>query len=458
LEIGNSLRAQSNPAEIAGIKIAVFGLGYVGTSIAAAWLRAGAAVDGFDLSVERIASLRTPKSIDFEKAVEEAFEQGLASGKLGLYSISEGVKTEANVKFVCVPVYLLSEERRADLSFLKSAAGSIALTLRKGDAVVICPSVPPGTTRNEVVPILEKSSGLSAGEDFDVIYSPERILVGRAVEDIEKRYPAIISGINEKSLARAESLFLRVAQKGVVKMPNLETAEFEKLAEGVYRDVNIALANELAMVCDELGVNFWAVREAANSQPFCNLHVPGLGVGGACIPVYPWFATQSLKKSASRIIEDSREINDSMVDYLVTSLETNFAIGPGSEVAILGLAFRGGVADSRMSVTYRLVEHLREKGITHLQVHDPLIRSDATLGTILNDNLEKALAEADVAIIATDHRSYGDFPWDSIPRKKPKLRVIDCKGMLLGKKFSKVEIFGLGYGGDRNPRIFEATN
>ena len=452
------MRTQSNQAETSDIKIAVFGLGYVGTSIAAAWLRAGATVDGFDVSVERIANLSNPKSIDFEKAVEEAFEKSLASGKLRLHSVTGVVRSDADVKFVCVPVYLLSEEKRADLSFLKSAVGSVALTLRKGDAVVICPSVPPGTTRNEVVPILEKYSGLSAGEDFDVIYSPERILVGRAVEDIEKRYPTIISGINGKSLSRAESLFLKIAQKGVVKMPNLETAEFEKLAEGVYRDVNIALANELAMACDELGVNFWAVREAANSQPFCNLHAPGLGVGGACIPVYPWFATQSLKKSASKMIEDSREINDSMVDYLVASLETNFEIGRESNIVILGLAFRGGIADSRMSVTYRLVELLREKGITHLQVHDPLIHSDVVLGKILTDNLQKALAEADVAIIATDHRNYGDFPWDSIPRKKTKLRVIDCKGMLLGKKFSNVEIFGLGYGADRNPRLFEVTN
>ncbi len=436
------------------LKVAVFGLGFVGTSIAAVWLRAGAAVEGFDVSSERIASLRNPTSIDFEQAVEEAFAQGLATGKLQLYPVGSA-KSEASVKFVCVPVYLSNREKRADLTFLKGASSSAGSALKKGDAVVICPSVPPGTTRSVVVPLLQNASGLSAGSDFDVIYSPERILVGRAVEDIEKRYPAIISGIDEKSLARAEALFLKVAQKGVIKMPNLETAEFEKLAEGVYRDVNIALANELAMACDELGVNFWSVREAANSQPFCNLHMPGLGVGGACIPVYPWFVAHAVKESATTIIENSREVNDSMVDYLVTSLLTNFKVGDDTKISILGLAFRGGVADSRLSVTYRLVDLLQKEGITRLKVHDPLILKDSRLGNLLTQDLDGVLSSSDIAIIATDHKMYTDYQWGSVKRTGSKLKVIDCKGLLIGKEFTSLDIFGLGYGDDHNPRIYE---
>jgi nucleotide sugar dehydrogenase len=437
------------------LKIAIFGLGFVGTSIAAVWLRVGASVEGYDVSVERIRSLNKPKSIQPEQAVEAAFEEGLNSGKLVLRVVGEQPMSQANVEFICVPVYLAPRGKQADLTFLKSAAGSVARVLKQADAVIICPSVPPGTTRNVVVPILESASGLSAGEDFDVIYSPERIFVGRAVEDIEKRYPAVISGINDRSLARAESLFLTVAQKGVIKMPNLETAEFEKLAEGVFRDVNIALANELAMACDEIGVNYWAVRDAANSQPFCNLHVPGFGVGGACIPVYPWFVAESVKKSGTKIIQDSRELNDSMVEYLVSSLQRTFGVDTKSSVAVLGLAFRGGVADSRMSVTYRLVELLREKGITRLLVHDPLIRTDPVIGDLLTNDLDKALTDSELAIIATDHKLYTDYPWASLAPKIPKLRVIDGKGLLLGKKFSNIEVFGLGYGDQENPQVFE---
>jgi len=436
-----------------GLCVSVFGLGIVGSSIAAAWLRAGAIVEGFDVSEARIRSLKNPKALGFEEVVEEAFDTGLKNGKLLLYSSDFASKSRSNTKFVCVPVYL-GKDKRADLSFLKDVSSTIGSTLKEGDAVVICPTVPPGSTRKVVVPILEKESGLTAGKDFDVIYSPERILVGRAVEDIEKRYPAIISGINEKSIVRAESIFRVVAQKGVIKMPNIETAEFEKLAEGVYRDVNIALANELAMVCDELGVDFWSVREAANSQPFSQIHVPGLGVGGACIPVYPWFVVQSVENTGTRMIEAGRSINDSMVDFLVESIKKNFHLNEKSKIAILGLAFRGDVADSRLSVTYRLIEHLRKNGFDQLRLHDPLILSDSRVGDILTSDFDEALSFADLAIIATDHKMYKDFDWKSYKRNS-KLTIIDTKGILRDKPLSSsVEVYGLGYG-SKNPKLIE---
>ncbi len=446
----NQVEGAKNP------RIAVFGLGFVGSSIASAWLRAGANVDGFDVSLQRIESLKNPKSIQFEQAVEEAFARGFEEGRLHLYSVDEASKHESEIKFVCVPVYLAEKDRHADLTFLKKSVDSVASAIKNGDAVIICPSVPPGTTRKVVVPILESGSGLIAGKDFDVIYSPERILVGRAVEDIERRYPAIISGINENSLARASFLFSIVAQKGVIKMPNLETAEFEKLAEGVYRDVNIALANELAMACDELGVNYWSVRNAANSQPFCNLHVPGLGVGGACIPVYPWFVAEAVEKSAIAIIKDSREINDSMVEYLVTSLFNNFHVDSNTKIGILGLAFRGGVADSRLSVSYRLVDLLHERGLSRLKVHDPLIKKNPKLGDLLTDDMEEILSYSDIAIIVADHKMYSEFDYDSSAKRGSNLIVIDTKGLLLGKKFSVAKVYGLGYGDDANPKLQEA--
>jgi nucleotide sugar dehydrogenase len=433
--------------------VSVFGLGFVGSSIAAAWLRAGATVEGFDVSEARIRDLKNPKTLGFEEVVEEAFDTGLKNGKLLLYSTDFASKSRSKIKFVCVPIYL-GKDKHADLSFLKDVSSTIGSTLKEGDAVVICPTVPPGSTRKVVVPILEKESGLIAGKDFDVIYSPERILVGRAVEDIEKRYPAVISGINDKSLLRAESIFRVVSQKGVIKMPNIETAEFEKLAEGDYRDVNIALANELAMVCDELGVDFWSVREAANSQPFSQIHVPGLGVGGACIPVYPWFVVQSVENTGTRMIEAGRAINDSMVDFLVESIKKNFHLNEKSKIAILGLAFRGGVTDSRLSVTYRLVELLRKSGLDQLRIHDPLVLNDSRVGDILTSDFYEALSFADLAIIATDHKMYKNFDWKSYKRDG-KLTIIDTKGILRDKSFSSsVEVYGLGCG-SKNPKLIE---
>src|SRR5919201_109176 len=185
------------------------------------------------------------------------------------------------------------------------------------DVITLNSSVPPGTTEDIVIPILEKISGSKVETDFYMIYSPERIYEGRAIEDIEERYPAIVSGAGHKSVEVGVRLYSLVFKKGVIAMSNIKTAETEKLLEGVNRDVNIALANEVAKFCEKLGVDFWEVREASNSQPFCQIHKPGIGVGGACIPVYPQFILQSAAKMKinCNITRLSRTVNDSMPAY-----------------------------------------------------------------------------------------------------------------------------------------------
>lgn len=431
------------------MRVGIIGLGHVGSSIASVWLRAGSSVVGYDVSETRLASIRAGRFSE-EAGVGEAFKKGLASGSLKVTSIDSDLK-ETEVKIICVPVYL--QKGKADLAYLEGASQSAAESLKKGDAVIIQPSVPPGTTRKFVKPILE-SSGLEAGKDFDLIYSPERILIGRAIEDIENRYPAVVSGINETSLQRAVEIFSQIAKKGIWKMPSIEAAEMEKLAEGVYRDVNIAVANELALVCDELGVDYYAVREAANSQPFCHLHMPGFGVGGACIPVYPVFVSSAVKETATKLIDDSRFLNDSMARYLVSALITKFGATEKTKVGILGLAFRGGIADSRLSVTYKIVEELKDSGIQDFLVHDPLIKSDSVIGAKLTQDLDKVLEWADICILATDHSLYKEIKWDKLDRSTP-LIVIDGKGILRGASSPKLRLYGVGYG-ERSPGMRES--
>jgi len=431
--------------------VGVFGLGFVGSSIAAVWLRYGAPVVGYDISTKRIDDIRNQRLGGFDFEVEEALRKGVQSGKLLL--TSDGVEASINsrVKFVCVPVYLGSDGK-ADLSYLKSACTTLGKGLRREDSVVICPSAPPGTTRNIVSRILNEESKLKAGEDFYLIYSPERILVGRAVKDLEENYPAVVSGIDERSLAKAEEIYGRISRKGSVKMSSLESAEFEKLAEGVYRDVNIALANELALVCDELGVDYFAAREAANSQPYSNLHLPGFGVGGACIPVYPLLVKNSVSKTKTAIISESRRINDSMTKWLVDALMKEFHANKSTHVGILGLSFRGGIADSRLSVTYKLVDNLKMKGLANLKIHDPLIHDDKVVGSMLTSDLGSVLEWSDVAIIVTDHKDYRSFDWKSV---KKHLKLIDGKGLLRGMTLGiNIELYGLGYGSKR-PKLIE---
>ena len=179
---------------------------------------------------------------------------------------------------------------------------------------MISPSLPPRTTENIILPILESNSGLKGERDFYLIYNPERIFEGRALQDIESNYPAIVSGLGKKSLSFAEDLLKLISKKGVLTMPDMASAESEKLFEGIYRDVNIALANELAGFCEQIGVNYWEVRKGANSQPYCHLHYPGTGVGGLCIPVYPRFIINEAKKIGKpvHLVEFSRKINDLM--------------------------------------------------------------------------------------------------------------------------------------------------
>src|ERR687890_433414 len=277
-------------------KIAVYGLGHVGSPLASSWLRAGDHLIGVDNSSEVLENARKGRTHIYEPGVNEAFSKGLKEKRFFVYGDPLKGSQDSHFKLICVPV-LLTHSFSADLSAVKQVATAIGQGLKKGDVVSLNPSVPPGTSEDVVLPILENESGLKVERDFYMVYNPERIYEGRAIEDIETRYPAVVAAAGAKSLEIGTKFYSLVAKKGVIKISNIRTAEAEKLVEGVDRDVNIALANEMAKFCEKAGVDFWEAREAANSQPFCHIHKPGVGVGGACIPVYPQFVLYAAKKS-----------------------------------------------------------------------------------------------------------------------------------------------------------------
>src|SRR5215207_8554189 len=299
-------------------RVAVYGLGHVGSPLASSWLRAGAHVIGVDNSPEVLENARKGRTHIYEPGVNEAFSKGLKEERFLIYGDPLKASQDSHIKLICVPV-LLIDSFSAGLSAVKQVATAIGQGLKKGDVVSLNPSVPPGTSEDIVIPLLAKESGLKVEQDFYMVYNPERIYEGRAIEDIEVRYPAIVAGAGAQSLEIGAKLYSLVAKKGVIKMGNIRTAETEKLLEGVYRDVNIALANEMAKFCEKAGVDFWEAREAANSQPFCHIHKPGVGVGGACIPVYPQFILHAASASGveCKIISLGRNVNDSMPAYCV---------------------------------------------------------------------------------------------------------------------------------------------
>jgi nucleotide sugar dehydrogenase len=342
---------------------------------------------------------------------------------------------------------LLTDSFSADLSAVNQVATAIGQGLKKGDVVSLNPSVPPGTSEDIVVPILEKESGLKVEHDFYMIYNPERIYEGRAIEDIEERYPAIVAGAGAKSLQVGAKLYSLVAKKGVIKMANIRTAETEKLLEGVYRDVNIALANEMAKFCEKAGVDFWEAREAANSQPFCHIHKPGVGVGGACIPIYPQFILHAAKRSGieCRIISSGRNTNDAMPAYCVEQaikLINRTTDVSTCTVTLLGLAFRGGVSDTRLSPTYKVIEELKKKKVKEIRVHDPLVTIDPHLASdiTLTSDLSRAVKNADLVMVVSDHADYHDITSE----KLNGALVYDGRGILNISRFTPGRFASLG--------------
>lgn len=432
------------------LRIAIYGLGHVGAPLAAVWLRAGAYVIGVDKSRKVLSEAKNGKTTIPEPNVSEAYNEGIQFGRFKLYDDPIKASRDSYFKMICVPVLSQAQELSADLTAVSEVATIIGKGLKKNDVVSLNPSVPPGTTEDIVIPIIEKESGLSVKDDFCMIYNPERIYEGRAIKDIEENYPAILSTVGPNSSQLAFTLYSFIFKKGVVLLDSIRTAEAEKLFEGVYRDVNIALANEMAKFCEAAGIDFWQARYAANSQPFCHIHKPGIGVGGACIPVYPQFILDVANKMnvLCEVTNISRAINDGMPSYCVRQAIKllDFANLAKSTITVLGLAFRGDVSDTRYSPTYSIIKELQRFGVKEIRVHDPLVSSDPSLSdqsnVFLTSDLKKAARNSNLIILATDHQEYkklGKTFFGNIP-------VYDGRGILDRNLAKEIKLLIIGQG------------
>lgn len=415
--------------------VAIYGIGKVGGPLAASLIRAGYNVIGVDIDQERIKKVNEGTPIlPNEPDVDKTFAIAIKNGTAKFTVDGKEASNNSRFKILTVPVFLL--DRTPDYSALKLAVSSISAGIKKGDLIVLESSVPPGTTRKHIISMIERDLKIKVEKDFYVAYSPERIYEGRAVKDIEENYPKIVSGAGERSLQLASELYGKVAKKGVIKMSSIEAAEMEKLAEGVYRDVNIALANELALFSEKMKVDFWEVRNAANSQPYCNIHKPGAGVGGNCIPIYPYFLSYTASNVGSqlRLIEVSRKINERMPTVVVSEFIELFITNKKSlkTASILGLAFREDVDDERLSPTYEIIKRLKSLQV-NVKVHDPFVKNPS-VDVYLTDDLNAALAGADGVIIATDHSLYRDLNYEIISKMTGNSPIIfDARGILYGK-------------------------
>jgi len=414
--------------------VAVVGLGRIGLPLAAQYASRGLQVTGCDIDpslVEQIAQGRCP--YPDEEGLGEALRSAHAAGRLTATTDTATAVAQSRVVVIIVPVGLTAD-KRADFAALDAAAQAVAAGLRPDTLVILETTVPAGTTRNRLGPLLE-GSDLRVGHDILLAYSPERVFVGRILADLRK-YPKVVGGVDEASAQRAAAFYEKALDAPVLRVGNCETAEFVKLAETTYRDVNIALANELARAAGSHGVDAMEAIAAANSQPFSHIHQPGVGVGGHCIPVYPYFLLEGAEEA--QLPRAARRINDAMARYAVDRLAEALGDLSGRTILILGLSYRPNIKEAAYSSTLLLARELAAAGARVL-VHDPHYSADEINRFGLEAPAAFPPAHSDALVIQTPHDEYRDLNPASFP---------GCSVVLDGRNAlskEKVEALGLRY-------------
>lgn len=395
------------------VPVAVYGLGKMGLPLASVYADVIGNVTGADVDPDVVESVAAGEShIAGEPGLDELVSEVVGTGALSATTDGPAAAVDARVHVVIVPT-LVDENSRPDLSVVESVIEDIAAGLDPGDTVILESTVPPRTCRDRVEPLLADESGLDPGT-FGLAFCPERTSSGRAIEDIRGAYPKIVGGIDDESTRVAELIYGEITDNDVIPVSDATTAEAVKVFEGIYRDVNIALANELAKHGEELEVSVLEAIEAANTQPFCDLHVPGAGVGGHCIPYYPHFLIQEFEAD-SRLLETARDINDTMPGY-TAELALNGLAEQGrdsddADVLVLGLTYRAGIDELRATPAMGVIERLVSAGANVTAV-DPVTDTyrpfeDAGADVLaLDDARERAY---DAVVLVTAQEAFQDL-------------------------------------------------
>lgn len=420
-----------NPAEALdapeATTVAVFGLGKMGLPLAAVLADCGMQVRGVDIDPEIVSSVESGECPhENEPGLPDLLDE-YSGDRLTATTDGATAAEAADIHVLLVPT-VVDAEHEPVLEPLLSAANDIASGIDAGDLVIVESTVPPGTTTETISSAVTPDDGdIDAGEDFGLAYCPERTYAGRVIQDLTESYPKIVGGIDEESTAAAATLYRQFNEPGVIEMGSATAAEAVKVFEGVYRDTNIALANELAKACEEWGIDSATVFEAANTQPFCDLHTPGIGVGGHCIPVYPHFVTG--RATDTPLVETARRVNDSMPDHAVKMLETlldgHGRVLTDASILVLGVTYRPGVRETRFAPALDVVDRLQEEGATPY-AHDPLLTVDELeeSGAIgVGDPL--SVPELDGIVLATAHEGYSAIDLESLADSMRTPVVVD---------------------------------
>lgn len=352
--------------------VAVVGAGKMGLPLAAQFAGHGWQVIAVDVQADVVAAINQGRShIGSEPGVAELVAEAHAAGRLAATLDGAAAAAAADVVVLIVPV-MLDAEAQPDFRYMDAALAAIAPGIHAGSLVIFETTLPVGETRRRFAPRLEVATGLRADADFFVAFSPERLYSGAALRNLAT-YPKLVGGLGPRSSERAAAFYDAVLDAEIVAMSSAEAAEFSKLADTTYRDVNIALANQFAAYADRLGVDIREVIAAANSQPYSHIHQPGLGVGGHCIPVYPHFLLAHAPELT--LVAQARQVNDGQIRIALDEISVAVDDLAEARVLVLGLTYREGVKELAYSRAVPLIEGLQTMGVQVL-AHDPLLDHD----------------------------------------------------------------------------------
>lgn len=399
--------------------ICIVGLGYIGLPTSIMFAKQGFNVRGVDVN-EEVIELLTKKELHIqEPGLQEALEEVIDNGHLTVST----KPAESDVFIIAVPSPI-TEDKLANLDYVRAATESIVPYIRKGSLVLLESTVPPRTVEDVIMPILSKSK--IALSDMYISHSPERVIPGKIFEELANN-DRIVGGVTPEAGELTKELYKSFV-KGEIHLTDATTAEMVKVIENTYRDINIAFANELTKISDKIGVNVWETIKLANFHPRVNIHQPGPGVGGHCIPVDPWFLAE-LQPEEAQLIKLARQTNDLMPAYVVEQIvelskESNIA---SPRVAILGLSYKGNVDDMRESPSLKVIEQLEQKELAYT-VFDPFITDIRLEHQKLN--LEEAMQDADLVVVLTDHQVFQDYDPSTLGKLMQTKLVLDTKNCL----------------------------
>ena len=434
--------------------ICVVGLGQVGLPTALTFAKQGYKVYGYDIDKSLIDSLSQKQSPFEEQGLKELISKTVENGRFEPNDSLDYCVNKSEIIIICVATP--TTDTQPNLSFLENASKSLGELDLEEKLVIIESSIPPGTFKDFVLPIIAQNSIL--GKNFWAAYVPERLSPGQAFSEIQKT-PRIIGDEDGQSAELARSLYQSIVHSEIISTSS-KTAELSKLVENTYRDVNIAFANEISLICEKYGTDFAELFRICNSHPRVNLHMAGPGVGGPCLPKDPYLLLNAIKgqKIESKIITESRKINDLMplhISKLVTNaLESQGKSLNDSTVLILGTAYKGNVSDARLSPSKLIIEDLQQK--CNVLVYEPL--AVETFGAEKINSLDRTVMEdCDALVVMADHDEFKDIDTEIFQSMRQKPIVVDTKRIFNSKNIEKLGIVyvSVGYVENSGPSNME---